>query len=212
VPSIHRVLQGEHLPGIARAYGFENFTTLWNHPRNALLRQHRENPWALLPGDEIWIPDLEPARFTLQTGKRHALTVHTQPLYLRLRVLDLAGEPMRNTPCVLEVDSSREELVTDGEGTVELPVGPTARSGTLSIAGLVFELVLGGLDPVPEPSGLAGRLSNLGYPTDDPRYPDPESQEWVRFALELFQRDNALDVTGAPDAGIPQQLVEKYGC
>ena len=212
MPTIHKVLQGEHLPGIALQYGFENFETLWNHPRNDSLRQHRESPWALLPGDEIWIPDLEPARFSLQTGKRHSLTVNTHQLYLRLRVLDLRGEPIRDTPCVLEVSASREELVTDGEGNVELRVDRNARSGTLHIAGLVFELALGGLDPVPEPTGLAGRLSNLGYPADDPREPDPDSEEWVRFALELFQRDNDLDVTGAPDAGIPQQLVEKYGC
>jgi hypothetical protein len=212
VPTIHKVLQGEHLASIAAAYGFENFETLWNHPQNASLRQSRENPLALLPGDEVFVPDLKPARFSLQTGKRHSLTVHTQQLSLRLRVLDLRGEPLRDTPCVLSVGAMREELTTDGDGCVELRVEPHETQGTLSIAGLVFELALGGLDPVPEPTGLAGRLSNLGYPVEDPRQQGPDSQEWMRFALELFQRDNALDITGAPDVGIPEQLVEKYGC
>ncbi len=210
--TIHKVLQGEHLASIAAAYGFENFETLWNHPENELLRQSRENPLALLPGDEVFIPDLKPARFSLQTGKRHTLTVHTQQLSLRLRVLDLRGEPFRDTPCFLSVGAAREELTTDGDGFVELRVERHASRGTLHIAGLEFELALGGLDPVPEPTGLAGRLSNLGYPAEDPRQLSADSQEWMRFALELFQRDNELDITGAPDAQIPQQLVTQHGC
>ncbi|KFE71864.1 hypothetical protein [Hyalangium minutum] len=208
---IHKVKQGEHLASIASAYGFENFETIWNDSQNAQLRQSRASPLMLLPDDEVWIPELPPARFTLATGKKHKLTVHTGKLQLRLRVLDLRGEPIPDAPCVLKVGHYSEELTTDGDGYVQASVDKTATSGTLEVGDLVFDLAIGGLDPLPEPTGLAGRLSNLGYPADDPRYLNPDTMEWTRFALELFQHENGLDVTGALDSGIAEQLATEHG-
>lgn len=208
---LHEVLQGEHLASIAANSGFENLETIWNDPLNAELRKRRESPLMLLPGDEIWIPELEPARFTLATGRRHQLKVHTQQLLLRLRVLDLRGEPLGDTPCVLKVGPYRDELTTDGDGYLQFEVERSASSGTLEVGGRVFELAIGGLDPLPEPSGLAGRLGNLGYPADDPRRESPDAADWMRFALELFQLDNALDVTGEPDSGLAERLATEYG-
>src|SRR4051812_23195035 len=60
------------MSSIAHDFGFLNFETILNHPKNAELKKNRANPQVLFPGDEVFIPDknsnmwerAEPLRFT----------------------------------------------------------------------------------------------------------------------------------------------------
>jgi hypothetical protein len=54
----HTVVQGEYLSKIARNYGFSDYRTIWEHPKNAALKQARQNPNVLFPGDRLFIPDI----------------------------------------------------------------------------------------------------------------------------------------------------------
>jgi nucleoid-associated protein YgaU len=54
----HTVVQGEYLSKIARSYGFSDYRTIWEHPKNAALKQARQNPNVLFPGDRLFIPDI----------------------------------------------------------------------------------------------------------------------------------------------------------
>src|SRR5260370_36720170 len=55
----HTVTQGEHLSRIAKRYGFSDHRTIWDHARNAALKQEHQNPNVLFPGDQLFIPDRE---------------------------------------------------------------------------------------------------------------------------------------------------------
>ena len=55
--SVHTVVQGEHLSGIANKYGFTSYKTIWDHAQNAELKKKRQNPNVIFPGDELFIPD-----------------------------------------------------------------------------------------------------------------------------------------------------------
>ena len=61
---IHKVVQGEHLFGIARKYGFPDWKKIWNHGQNAELKELRKNPNVLFPGDELLFPIPNRARRT----------------------------------------------------------------------------------------------------------------------------------------------------
>ena len=55
----HTVQQCEYLSLIAKIYGFASYKTIWDHDGNADLREQRQNPNILLPGDLVFIPDKE---------------------------------------------------------------------------------------------------------------------------------------------------------
>src|SRR3989442_1021381 len=80
----HTVKQGEHLPKIAESYGFRDYRTIWDHPNNALLKQKRQNPMVLFPGDELFIPDKDGKKVSCATGQRHRFKVSRQALMLQI--------------------------------------------------------------------------------------------------------------------------------
>ncbi|MCS6862369.1 MAG: LysM peptidoglycan-binding domain-containing protein, partial [Abditibacteriales bacterium] len=55
----HTVQPGECLATIAARYNFTNYRTIYEHPRNAQLRQNRKNPNMLVPGDRVFVPPPE---------------------------------------------------------------------------------------------------------------------------------------------------------
>src|SRR6185503_2681877 len=107
---MHTVKQGEHLSGIAEEYGFSNFETIWDDPQNAELKQKRQNPNVLLPGDELFIPAKETKEESGATEKRHRFKWRGRQLQLRLRLLDFDNQPLANTECELHVHGQVHEL------------------------------------------------------------------------------------------------------
>lgn len=204
----HIVEQGEYLAQIADKYGFRSGRVIWEHAGNQGLRKLRQNPNVLLPGDTIFIPDLAPKTLSVPTTKKHVFVVPAEHLLLRLRVRDFDDQPVRNAACEVEVDGAKSKMVTDGDGLVELKIPRTAREGKLSIPELDIEvpLKIGHLDPPDAKSGWVGRLRNLGYLCESD---DPSS---VRDAIEEFQCDHKLKLTGLPDATTQSKLKELHGC
>jgi len=72
-----------------------------------------------------------------------------------------------------------------------------------------FDLGIGHLDPISEPSGVRGRLLNLGI---DPGSIDSDDamEERFRSALMAFQRHHDLEPTGALDDATRAKLEEKH--
>jgi hypothetical protein len=178
---LHRVKQGETLSSIARDHGFRNFHTIFDHPNNAALRAMRD-PHVLFPGDQLFIPDLQPATVERATEDSHRFVLQSSRLLLRLRLLDVNGRPLANTACDVGLDPGKapDLEITDAQGTLEKPLEVSIREGEVTAhipsaptpaepapppgeQKVKFDLKIGRLNPESKLSGQQARLNNLGY-------------------------------------------------
>jgi N-acetylmuramoyl-L-alanine amidase len=206
----YSIKQGDHLSGIAEKFGFRDYETIWNNPQNAALKKKRGNPHVLFPGDQLYIPDNDPKSVFIPTTKVSIFRIPSRPLLLRLALKDFDDRPLSATACVLEVAGVPHNLSTDAQGFLQLNIPKSARSGVLRVPDLELEVPfrIGDLDPPEEDSGWLARLINLGY------YAGPAAgtdDEQIRFALEEFQCDHKLKVTGIPDGATRAKLKELHG-
>jgi hypothetical protein len=65
----HIVTDGECIESVAVCYGFEDSSTILDHPENAALKKKRPDGTLLHPGDAIFIPPVEPKVHVLATGR-----------------------------------------------------------------------------------------------------------------------------------------------
>jgi hypothetical protein len=204
----HTVKQGEHLCCIAAQYGFINYRTIWDHPKNADLAAKRKTPTILYPGDQVFIPDHQSKKEKIATEKVHRFRLLNPPLNLRIVVKDFDNEPIKDTDCELELEGATYPLKSNADGLIEHSVPETARSGKLRIKPLAIEIPIkiGFLDPFDEETGMKGRLINLGY------YNGEEDPLRLRYAIEEFQCDQKISpVTGEFDAATKAKLKVEHG-
>ena len=82
--SNNTVQQGDHLLRIAKAFGL-SWQTIWKHPNTSDLKNKRQNPNVLYPGDLIYIPDRQLRQESRSTDKKHGFVKITLGLKLRWR-------------------------------------------------------------------------------------------------------------------------------
>lgn len=210
--SKHTVVQGETMVKIAKLYGFHDWRTIWDHGDNQALRDTRDDPSTLHPGDEVSIPDKTPKEVEVQTGGKHAFRVKVLKAFLRLVLKDDMNEPFRDTDWTLEVAGKELSGKTDGDGllTADVPADAGKAQLTLKPRGkpeIVWPLSLGELDPIDTATGVQGRLVSLGYrcPVDGDLATDA-----TRAAVKAFQKDCGLETTGEVDAGTRASLRDCY--
>jgi hypothetical protein len=80
------VQQGECLESIAFSRRL-NWKQIWDDPRNAALKQTR-SPNILLPGDRLYVPDLETKSFDAVTDRRHTFVLEGVWSRLHIRVVE----------------------------------------------------------------------------------------------------------------------------
>jgi N-acetylmuramoyl-L-alanine amidase len=214
--SQHTVQQGEHLARIAVAYGFVDYTTIWDHPRNAELKRRRQSPHVLFPDDVLFIPDRESKEYPRPTEQRHRFRVHRTPLKVILVLEDLYERAIGHAPCDLIVENQIHHLTTDGRGRIEQVIPAAAEHGRLILRdpqtplnGLEIPIEIGHLDPVDEVSGQTARLNNLGYDAGDP---DRADEARLRSAIEEFQCEHGLRVDGICGPATRAKLKDVHGC
>lgn len=216
MPATHIVKKGEHLGSIARDFGYENFSILWDHPDNASLKQLRKDPMQLAPGDQVFIPDRVQLIFKRVTAASHDFKVNIDTLSLNLRLVEFDGKPLADKRVLVRVEApetgaassqDQQELTTDGDGNLSVEVASHVTSGSVEIDGVAFALQIGALDPIETDRGVAQRLGNLGYLVLDDDDLDPQL---LRLAIEDFQADNDLETTGER-ADVEGKLAEVYG-
>ena len=205
----HVVAQGEHAPGIAARYGFDDFHEIWDHPDNADLRALRPSPTVLAPGDELHVPARTSESTTRATGAQHRFVSKEAPLKLRLRLQDFLGRPLRDASFDFVTRDTKESLTTDGDGHFEAEIAKTDRDKRLLLDDFTMPLQIGSLDPIQEESGRNARLANLGYLLDPT---DSSDDDDVHLAVEEFQADNDLPLTGTFDSATQAKLLEVHGC
>ena len=208
---VHSIAQGEHLSQLARKYGFRSYLTIWNHPNNEALKKLRQDPNILYPGDSLYIPDIEPKVVKGETGMTHKFVVPVPKLELRIALRDLSDLPIKGLACDLDVEGTVYALTTDGNGTIRQAIAADAERGAVRAAAREVDvaIAIGHLDPVEEETGLRARLRNLGYDAGPLGF-DNEGE--LRSAIEEFQCDHGLKVSGVNDGATRDKLREVYGC
>ena len=203
--------QGDCISSIAYEHGFF-WETLWNHAANSGLKQKRKDPNVLMEGDVVHIPDLSLKEELSATEKRHKFKLKGVPAKLRLRLLDKNQSPRANLAYLLKIDGDSFQGKTDPDGRIEHGIPPNAQRATLTIKvdgrDEKYDLGLGHVDPVTEPSGVQQRLLNLGY---DCRPGDMLTSDRTKSALKMFQKRARLPETGEADDTTRQKLKDAHG-
>lgn len=205
----HTVRQGETLATIAAEHGFADSDVVWNAPENAELRAFRKNPHVLMPGDEIVVPAKRIQSVSVATGSRHTFVVKLPRLKLKVRLLDVFGQPRASQEYVAKIGPREEKGTTDGDGNLELKVGASDRTVEVTVGESTYVLSVGELDPAKSRTGVVARLHNLGFGSSfDDLAP---GEEEAAFAMLLFLDEQGLDLEAATFQPICDQLEEKHG-
>jgi hypothetical protein len=211
MPHLHTIQSGDCLASVACAEGFLP-DTIWQAPENEGLRAKRKDPYTLLPGDELTIPDKRPGSEEAATEKRHRFRRKAVPAKLRILLRDKDDKPRSSVPYTAIIEGVSQGGETDKDGAIELTIPPNARAGRLMVGKArteVYPLDLGGIDPIDSISGAQQRLSNLGYPCD---YLNGEMDETTRAAIRSFQEAQKLEPSGEHNKETQDKLKEIYGC
>lgn len=204
------VQEGDCISSIASAHG-HFWETIWDAAANAELREAREDPNVLLPGDRLTVPERREKWEARPTEQRHRFRRRGEPAMLRLRFL-ACGEPRAGEPYRIEVDGRTvAEGTLDDDGMLEVPIPPAAGQALAAVGEPgqedVHEFALGGTDPVTELRGVQQRLINLSYGCDL----EAELGESTRAAIRAFQAEHDLEETGEPDEATRQALLDAHG-
>ena len=204
----YTVKQGDCMESIAYSHGFF-WETLWNLPENDELRETRKDPNVLLPGDKVFIPKLRIKEESCAEEECHRFRQKGVPAKIVIR-FEVDGEPRADEPYFVVIDGKRSNGRTDDEGIVELFISPGAKKGRITFpeSEREYDLVLGGLDPITELSGVQGRLMDLGFfpgPVDNKMSPE------LTEAVRTFQEKNDLEATGTLDKDTLQTIDKVFG-
>jgi Putative peptidoglycan binding domain len=214
----YTVLQGDHISKIAKAFGFSDYQTIWNDPHNAELKQTRQNPNVLLPGDSIYIPDRQLREESRSTDQRHSFVKKISKLRLRVTLVDQYEKPISNAACTLVLGAQSRQITSDASGQIDEDIEPDVHDAILVIQdqkpqtpfnNVQLPLKIGDLDPVTAISGQAARLTNMGYFDGDVDQPDPKA---FKSAVEEFQCDYGLIVDGICGPKTQATLKKVHGC
>lgn len=181
--------------------------TVWDHAENSDLKQRRKDQNTLLPGDVIFIPEIEPKEESAATAQKHRYRLKGVPEKLRLQLLNLENKPLANEPYRLFIDDRPAiEGSLDGQGVLEHFVPPDAREGRLLVGRNAawgdYTLKFGHLHPLDELSGVQRRLANLGYYSGAV---DGTDNKRLRDAVRAFRMDFGMKPTGT----ISKQFLDK---
>jgi N-acetylmuramoyl-L-alanine amidase len=195
----HTVAPGDCVTSIAYESGFF-WRTLWDHEDNQALKELRKNPFTLVPGDVVVVPDLQPREESCATAKRHTFRRRGVPARLNIRLLDHEGKPRPNEEYFLEVDGELRpnDKKADGDGWIRDFIPNDAQRGRLFLRGgdEVLELRFGRLEPKDGLSGAQARLANLGFYQGEI---DGERSPALTAALERFRAAQKLPDTLGED-------------
>lgn len=203
----HTVRDGEDMATIAKQYGFF-WETLWMHASNQSLRERRDDPFALAPGDVVAIPEKTPKHAVGATGQIHRFRRLGATTELHIQLFK-GDRPRAREAYQLDIDGIHWEGRTDAEGVLVEEIPVDAENGVLTIGpdAAVYELQLGRLPPLSEPEGMQARLNGLGF---DCGREDGTIDDKTKHALKSFQRWCGLEPTGALDEVTQARLQTSY--
>lgn len=214
------VRQGDYLVKLAFVHGFDA-EEVWNDAKNDEIRERRGDHNILAPGDIVYLPVKAKEALPIVKGTTNKYTAKVPKVPLRL-FFRTGFTRLANSRYMIEGDASPNEGFTDAEGLLELSVSVDATELCVVFPDLDqhFELFVGHMDPVSEPSGVRARLTHLGYllrPSAE--YVGITEQDtievdddvWLTSALRAFQKNQSLLVTGVADEETCLALIKAHG-
>lgn len=208
---------GDSMASIADLTG-HFWQTIWDDAANKNLKEIRENPETLLPGDKVTVPPLREKKETRETDLIHTFKRRGVPILVSFTVAEQAPEGMvfAGKRYVLVVGKRRYEGKTDENGRLEHWVTPSAKHGTLSVDintdgfpdTLSWTLKIGQVPPIDTMTGVLWRLKNLGYARADPTATEEDT---ATASIRKFQHDYGLPDTGEPDVATRDKLESVHG-
>lgn len=206
----HVVEPGDCITSIARDTG-HFWETIWNDPANADLKTVRKDPGVLLPGDQVFVPDMRLKEEPGETEKRHRFVRKGEPSFFRM-VFKREDVPRAGEPYILEVAGKRIEGVLSAQGELASPIPGNAKTAKVTLNSgtdreCIYRVNLGHLDPHDVISGIQGRLNNLGF---DAGPVDGVIGDQTQAALRRFQQQHGLPVTGEADAATQKALMKDH--
>jgi hypothetical protein len=199
----YTVKPGDCISSISFEYGLF-WKKVWDHPRNAGLREKRKDPYVLYEGDVVFVPEKEEKQEGCATEQKHRFRRKGVPE--KFHVTLMAGkDPIANTNYKLSIDGRVLTGKTDAKGNIEEWILPNAREVILLLGKdeKKFEIALGHLDPIEELSGVQARLNNLGFFCGEV---DGEKGPRTVAALKRFQKKHGLPQTGDTDENTLRRL------
>ena len=204
----YHVEQGDCLFSIAQNHNMF-WQTLWDHSRNATLRELRKNPNVLCEGDTVFVPDKEEKTLDIATEQRHRFRRKGVPFRIRLCLLK-ESEPRANVRYVFTLDNKHYEGMTDDDGYIEIMVPRTSVQGELTLyeneEEEKYNLTLGHLDPVDTLTGVQQRLRNLGFPCEVSGTMD----QGTKIAITGFREKHGPKGSEDIDDPLRQRLLELH--
>ena len=198
---------GDSIISIADSAG-HYWKTIWDHPRNHLLKLKRGSPHVLLPGDKVYVPPIEGKALSRSTDAKHQFVKKGVPIEIQLKIFS-GDEPRKGVRYRASIEGRITEGTVPASGIVKLQIRPSDRTGTLVLRPgdrqEEYSLDFGCLDPAHADSGAKARLRNLGLLGDD------DSDEAFASALSQFQRQKSIPVTGILDDATARKMTEVHG-
>ena len=203
-----KIKRGDCIDQIAEQQGLLP-NTIWDHPNNQALKNLRKNKNILYPGDKLFIPDKVIKSATVAGGAKHKFKRKAVPAKFKLQ-MKKNDKPRANLAYTLSIDNTTFEGTTDGDGWIEHSIPPGAQKGRLELddGKEDYELNLGYLDPVDQIEGVQQRLKNLGYYTGEI---DGVHGDKTRTAIQFYQQENDISVSGKIDAALKDSLHSGHG-
>jgi hypothetical protein len=217
VGSNHTVQEAEHLALIADRYGFCTIDPIVGHPNNATLFRDRQ-PGILAPGEVVFIPDRKPTSVTIATGKKHTFVKKLLRPKVRLVLQAFGGRAKEGLDCSVDCEGKETAVKTASDGLIEFRISPSAIEATVTVAPrpggpggeeITLKVDIGGVGPVGDEDSAILRLQNLGY--FRPCFPEEDAAE-RKAAIEEFQLENGLEITGELNEATTSTLQTVYGC
>ena len=208
----YTVKQGECISSIADKTGFY-WATLWNHTKNQDLRMQRENPNALLPGDQVFVPEKRQKEEQCNPTMRHVFRIRSIPVRFNLQLIDTEDKPRVGVAYTIVIDGKRYQGVTPDDGRISLIIAANASKATLTLepddgSREDYTFQLGYMNPIDDPGGIQGRLLNLGYYKGQITGTIGDD---TADAIRRFQQDRGLRVTGEIDDPTKSALAQRHG-
>ena len=237
--NIHVVQDGEWVGSIAFVHGITDWdSVVWQHGNNSDLRNKRKNPRQLAPGDQLYVPPLDPGGESRATEARYKFKLKVPTEVYRVRMLDIDGKPLKNEEYTLSLEYDprggifkQKNKKTDGDGLLQEKIPSTTTGGLLGIPRLRqrIKLRFGSLRPMVLNEetlcrqGVQARLRSIGYPIAEI---DGEDSSPTRAAVQAFRQfckdqlktssdpriTDAGDVNSTIDDKFVKALQTYYGC